>query len=102
MSEQEQPSRIVAMAENGSAGRIGRPAPNVPRDEFVGAVRMAASTPGGLLTAAWRSRWVILLCTILALGAGVVYVELAVPIYTSTAKLYLDYGGIRISRSSDA
>lgn len=30
--------------------------------------------------------------------ASVTYIELAVPLYTSTAKLYLDYGGIRISR----
>jgi succinoglycan biosynthesis transport protein ExoP len=50
------------------------------------------------LVAAWRSRWIILLCTVFAVGSGITYIALAVPIYTSTAKLYLDYGGIRITR----
>jgi len=80
-----------------SAGRVNRSAYGMPRDEFVGAVRVVGSN-SGLLTATWRSRWLVLLCVLLAIGAGVTYIELAVPLYTSTAKLYLDYGGIRISR----
>ncbi len=97
MTEPGHPSRIAALMDSRSAGRINRPSYGMPRDDFVGAVRAAGSS-SGLLTAAWRSRWLVLLCLLLALGAGVTYIELALPLYTSTGKLYLDYGGIRISR----
>lgn len=99
MTEQEQPLSNAAVARQGSLERTARPIHGAPRDEFVSVVRPVASASGGFLTAAWRSRWIILLCGILSLGVGVVYVELATPIYTSTSKLYLDYEGIRISRS---
>jgi succinoglycan biosynthesis transport protein ExoP len=89
---------MTAIMENGWAGRMSRPSYGLPRDDFVGTVRTSVSNSGGLPTAVWRSRWILLLCVVLALGAGITYIELAVPIYTSTAKLYLDYGGIRISQ----
>ncbi len=41
-------------------------------------------------------------CLVLALAAGMVYIETATPIYTSTAKLYLDYGGIPIAQSYES
>jgi len=56
-----------------------------------------AGTPDGLLVVLWHSRWAVLLCVLGALAAGVAYIGAATPIYTSTAKLYLDYAGIRIS-----
>jgi capsular exopolysaccharide synthesis family protein len=45
----------------------------------------------------WRSRWIILVCVVAAVTAGVIYVQTATPIYTSTSRLWLDYGGIRVT-----
>jgi uncharacterized protein involved in exopolysaccharide biosynthesis len=45
----------------------------------------------------WRSRWTLLICVIAALAAGLVYIRIVTPIYTSTSRLYLDYGGSRIA-----
>lgn len=59
----------------------------------------AAVVPESLLSVVWRGRWIMLICLMLALGAGVVYIETATPIYTSTARLYLDYGGLPIAQS---
>lgn len=44
----------------------------------------------------------MLVCLVLALAAGMVYIQTATPIYTSTAKLYLDYGGIPIAQSYES
>ncbi len=98
MTEQGQPSRRMAVTDNGPVGRISHPSYGMPRDDFIGAARSMGPS-SGLLTAAWRGRWIVLLCIMLALGAGVAHIKLTVPQYASTAKLYLDYGGIRISRS---
>ena len=55
-----------------------------------------------LITVVWRGRWVMLVCLVLALVAGFVYIETVTPIYTSTARLYLDYGGIPITQSYES
>lgn len=47
-----------------------------------------------LLTVAWRGRWMILVCVVLSIAAGLAYVQTATPIYTSTSKLFLDYMNI--------
>lgn len=44
----------------------------------------------------------MLVCLVLALAAGFAYIETATQIYTSTAKLYLDYGGIPIVQSYES
>lgn len=44
----------------------------------------------------------MLACLVLALAAGMIYIQTATPIYTSTAKLYLDYGGIPIAQSYES
>ncbi len=51
-----------------------------------------------LLVVAWRGRWIILVCTIATLAAGLGYIHIATPIYTSTAKLYLHCESIQISQ----
>jgi len=43
--------------------------------------------------AVWRNRWTVLICVLVALAAGFAYVQTATPVYTSTAKLWLDYTG---------
>jgi succinoglycan biosynthesis transport protein ExoP len=56
-----------------------------------------APAGGGSLPAVlWRSRWLVLLCLLAAAAGGVGYIGLVTPRYTSTAKLCLDYAGIRI------
>ncbi len=54
---------------------------------------------GNLLMVFWRSRWILVLCTVVALVAGFAYIAAATPIYAATAKLYLDYENISISQS---
>jgi len=46
----------------------------------------------------WRSRWIVLLCMVAALAAGLGYIRTATPMYTSTAKLYLHCESIQISQ----
>jgi len=50
-----------------------------------------------LLVVAWRRRWILLICVVLALAAGWAYIQSVTPVYTSTAKLWLDYTGLRIA-----
>jgi capsular exopolysaccharide synthesis family protein len=45
---------------------------------------------GNLLQIAWQRKWTLLLCLLLSLVAGVIYVARATPIYQSTAMVYLD------------
>ena len=58
---------------------------------------MVPSTSGSFLAIAWRGRWIVLVCTVAALAVGLVYINAATPIYTSTAKLYLHCETIQIS-----
>ncbi len=60
-------------------------------------VSSPAAPADSLLVVLWRSRWVMLLCLLAVVAGGAAYVQIAPPIYTSTAKLYLDYAGIRMS-----
>lgn len=61
----------------------------------------AAGFPGGeeapvfgnLLEVFWQRKWVVLLCMVAGLLAGVVYLARATPIYRSAAKVYLDQAG---------
>ncbi|HPY51676.1 MAG TPA: Wzz/FepE/Etk N-terminal domain-containing protein, partial [Sedimentisphaerales bacterium] len=59
-------------------------------------------TSDSLLKVIWRGRWIMLIGLVLSLAAGFVYIQTATPIYTSTAKLYLDYSGIRIAPSYES
>jgi len=99
MSETDQTPRVPAVAADQSAASIDRPARQAPVDRFAGAIGGSALASGGLLAAAWRSRWIVLACVILSLAAGFWYLEAVIPVYRSTSKLYLDYEGIRISPS---
>jgi len=61
-----------------------------------------ATTADGLLAVLWRSRWIVALCIVASLGFGLLYIQTATPLYTSTARLYLDYTALRISSPYDA
>jgi len=95
MIERRNQSQSRVAGGEGIAGGLGRPrySPSVGRSAVVPAVS------GGFLTVLWRSRWIFLVCTVASLAGGFVYISAATPIYTATAKLYLDYANIPISHS---
>ena len=62
----------------------------------------AAMAPESLLKVAWRSRWIIVAAMVLAIAGGFIRIQTATPIYTSTSKLYLDYGGIPVVQSYES
>jgi succinoglycan biosynthesis transport protein ExoP len=49
----------------------------------------ATMTPDSLLKMFWRSRWILLLCTVGSLGAGLAYISQCTPVFTSVSKLYV-------------
>jgi len=49
-----------------------------------------------LMQIIWRSRWVVLLTTVAALGAAFVYITKATPVYTSTSRIYVEQSGPKI------
>ncbi|MBN1507147.1 MAG: polysaccharide biosynthesis tyrosine autokinase [Sedimentisphaerales bacterium] len=58
---------------------------------------MSSVAGAGPLPVLWRHRWIMLGCVLLSLAAGAIYIQTVTPIYASTARLYLDYAGLRIS-----
>ena len=49
----------------------------------------AAQTSTGVITIAWRQRWVVLACVAAAIVASFVYLEHATPIYSSSSVVYI-------------
>jgi succinoglycan biosynthesis transport protein ExoP len=95
MIEIRKPSDPVVPVRNEAAGRFLRHIPETGTP--VSAAPMSPPGADGLLMVLWRNRWILLLCVLATLGAGAVYIQTATPIYTSTAKLWLVYTGIRIN-----
>ena len=54
----------------------------------------ATMTSESLIKIAWRGRWIMLLCVAVAIAAGFLYIHTVTPIYTSTARVYLDYSSL--------
>jgi len=52
--------------------------------------------PENLVQILWRSRWIALATIALALAAGLIYVTAATPMYTSTARIYVEQSGPKI------
>jgi len=49
-----------------------------------------------LIRIIWRSPWIVLLTTIVALVAAFIYIAKATPIYTSTSRIYVEQSGPKI------
>ena len=65
-----------------------------------------APQPGGLMSESliqimWHSRWIILACTVAALGGAFGYLQKATPIYTSTSRLYVEQTGPKIIKETE-
>ncbi len=54
------------------------------------------ASPENLFAIAWRGRWLILGCVVIAITAGFIYVNKATPIYLSASRLYVEQSGPRI------
>jgi len=54
------------------------------------------SMPEGLIQIIWRSRWIVLLTTVVALAGAYVYLAKTTPLYTSTSRVYVEQSGPKI------
>jgi succinoglycan biosynthesis transport protein ExoP len=52
--------------------------------------------PESLALILWRSRWIVLATTVVALTTALIYVTKATPIYTSTSRVYVEQSGPKI------
>jgi succinoglycan biosynthesis transport protein ExoP len=52
--------------------------------------------PEDLLQIIWRNRWIVLMTTVIVLGAGLIYVTMVTPLYTSTSRIYVQQSGPKI------
>lgn len=65
-------------------------AQNNTRSSYIGIM------PEDLLQIIWRSRWMVLLIIIIAMGIGFTYITFATPVYTSTSRIYVQQSGPKI------
>jgi len=65
-------------------------AQNNIRSSYIGIV------PEDLFQIIWRSRWIVLLIVVIALGVGLTYITFATPVYTSTSRIYVQQSGPKI------
>jgi succinoglycan biosynthesis transport protein ExoP len=70
----------------------------LPTESDLTAVRVSSASLGapGIVSASddifkvmWRNRWLVLLGVVVAVAAGFIYLRMAIPIYTSVSKLYV-------------
>ncbi len=64
-----------------------------------GAVRGAGPGEGlseSLFEVLWQRRWTVLLTSVLALGAALIYLQRATPLYTSTSRVYVEQTGPKV------
>jgi capsular exopolysaccharide synthesis family protein len=94
------PREAIAVREDAGTPLSGRRL-DVPTRALPPAVPPSAVRADSLLVVLWRSRWLMLIGILAAINGGIAYIQNVTPIYTSTAKLYLDYAGIRISNPYD-
>jgi len=85
-----------------AANRFDAETPGTRGDGLSETMSLSAAAADSLLAVVWRGRWVMLVCVLVSLVASAVYIQMVTPIYTSTARLYLDYAGIRLSSSYES
>ena len=76
---------MTSQAENSGATKLDN-----ARTSSIGIV------PEDLFQIVWRSRWIVLLTIVVALGIGLTYITIATPLYTSTSRIYVQQSGPKI------
>lgn len=66
------------------------------RDSYVNAISASGPRPESLIQIIWRSRWIVLLTTVLVPVAVFVYFRKSPPTYTSTSRIYVEQSGPKI------
>jgi len=99
MSELRNGLRASASAKTGLANRARPRGAGVRTNVSSPTTPTMAGAPESIFRLLWHSRWIMLVCLILAFTAGLVYIQMTVPIYRSTSRLYLDYASISTSQS---
>jgi succinoglycan biosynthesis transport protein ExoP len=89
MTEPRKTSRFSAPVDTAVVSRTHGEVTSRPAWFFSPVV--PGQTSESLLAVAWHRRWIILICVVLALAAGLACIQTATPIYTSTSRLYLEY-----------
>ncbi|MHC4167160.1 MAG: GumC family protein [Planctomycetota bacterium] len=69
---------------------------NGERDPLQFGPTSEAVTSENLIRIVWRGRWLILLVTVIAVVAAIVYLVKATPVYTSTSRIYVEQSGPKI------
>lgn len=73
----------------GNRMEAGAPEPS----EMTPVTEMVEGFSESLFEILWRRRWTVLLTTVLAMVAGIVYLQRATPRYTSTSRIYVEQAG---------
>jgi tyrosine-protein kinase Etk/Wzc len=81
---------------DGAVGQCASQAYGLSTDAWPWSTPYPAATADSALVAMWHNRWIVLICVLGALATGAIYIRTAMPLYTSTAQLYLDHAGPRI------
>jgi polysaccharide biosynthesis transport protein len=62
---------------------------------------LAGIVPDNLVQVMWRNRWLMALTVGIAFAAGLIYVTVATPLYTSTSTIYVEQSGPKILTEAD-
>ena len=62
---------------------------------------LTAAPPKSLLRILWRSHWIILFTTVLAITATAVYLSKEIPVFQSTSTIYVEQSGPRIINETE-
>jgi uncharacterized protein involved in exopolysaccharide biosynthesis len=75
---------------------------DIPENGSYGQMPSAlGSMSESLIQIMWRNRWVVLITTLAALIVAFAYLQKATPIYTSTARIYVEQTGPKIMSDTE-
>lgn len=68
---------------------------------FEGLPPTSSAMSESLIQIMWRSRWIVLITTLAALIGAFAYIQKATPVYTSTARIYVEQSGPKIMSETE-
>src|SRR6185503_8651610 len=96
--------RFFAFREPPMIAKVTRTLPetiDVSAPPLIQADRAPNGGAWALLQVLWRRRWTVLLVALACVGAGVLYLLKATPIYTSASRILVEQSGPKILSESD-